>query len=248
MKKIAVFTHRLDLALRLVDTTSGAPVPASQVETWLEEVRIRFEEKGGVLLFQDLPARRFRLSIRSPWFEPEEREVDLDTLPQPPLLELHLIPSTGYPGDTAFWTLEGVLPGIGGLTAVRAGDNNCMIRNFDPRKRLMTIFDPHHLALDRVHYALMDVDRGQYEPFRILKRIDDQTIKIDRVLETEFRNYFPVTPLVLGRCGPEGAYCLRVRDDGTQARWIVRWERDGLPQFRTIDFQAEAAPHLEGGG
>ena len=247
MKKIMEFTHRLDLALRLVDTTSGAAVSGGSLEVYLDGLRVRFEEKGGVLVFQKLPARQFRLELRSPYYESETREVDLDAMTGMPLLEQHLIPSAGYPGGTEFLTLEGVLPGIGSLTAARAGDNACMIRAFDPRKRLVTLFNPHHLALDRVHYALVDPDGGRYEPFDIIKRMDDQTVKADRVLETEFHNYFPVTPLVMGKCGGNGDYCLRVRDDGTQARWIVRWVVDGVPHFRTLDFREDEHPQLEGG-
>ena len=248
MKKITVFTHSLDLALRLVDTTSGTAVSGGSIEAYLDGSRVRFEEKGGVLIFQKLPARQFQLELRSPYYEPEAREIDLDAMTGMPLLEQHLIPSAGYPGGTELLTLEGSLPGIDSLTAVRAGDNACMIRAFDPRKRLMTIFNPHHLALERVHYALVDPDSGRYEPFDIVKRTDDRTVKADRVPEMEFRNYFPITPLVLGKCGGDGDYCLRVRDDGSQARWIVRWEVDGTPYFRTLDFREDAHPHLEGGG
>ena len=249
MEKVSVFTHELDMALRLVDTTSGSDISGREVEVRLDGLRARCEEKGGVLIFQNLPSRRFQLTLRSRYYETECREVELDALGKGlPLLELQLLPSAGHPDGPEFLALEGSLPGISGLSAVRAGDNACMIREFDQRKRLMKLFNPHHLALDRMFYGLVDPDNGRYEPLRILKLTDEQTAKTDRVLETEFRNYFPVTPMVFGKCSPDGRYCLRVRDQGGQARWIVRWERNGEVFFQTVDFREDPHPRLKGGG
>lgn len=250
MERTLVFTHRLDLAVRLVDTTSGRGISAKNMEVCIDKSPVRFGEKGsGMLILQNLEKRRFQLEIRSSAYERVEREVDLDALGKGlPLLELHLIPGPGYPGTDQFQTLEGTLPGIQNLSAVRVGDNACLIREFDPRKRLLKLFNPHHLALDRVWYALVDPDQGCYEPFQILRMLDDQTVKTDRVLETEFRNYFPISPTVMGAWGEDGKYCLRVRDEGTACKWLVRWEEDGAAKFRTVDFRQEPHPHLEEGG
>ena len=106
----------------------------------------------------------------------------------------------------------------------------------------------HSEAIQAVLSALVDPDNGCYEPFQIVRTLDDQTIKTDRVLETAFRNYFPISPTVMGTCGGDGRYCLRVRDDGTACKWLVRWEVQGTARFRTVDFRQEPHPHLEEGG
>ncbi len=250
MEKITVFTHRLDLAVRLVDTTSGRGVSGSGVTVRVDGVPVPFDDKGsGLLSMQNLGTRRFQLEICSPAYEPETLSVDLDTLGKGlPLLEVQLIPGLGYPGGVEFQTLAGTLPGIQSLSAVRLGDSACLIRAFDPRKRLVTLFNPHHLAMDRRFYALVDPDSGVCEPFEIIRTVNDQTVKIDRVLETAFRNYFPITPTVRGRCRPDGRYCLRARDEGGDGRWLVRWEGADGPHFRTVDFRQEDHPRLEEGG
>ena len=249
MEKTLVFTHRLELALRLVDTTSGRNISGRDVEVYADEKQIRFQEKNDlILVFQGFEKQSFCLKIRSRIYEAVNQEVDLDQLSQTmPLLELHLIPSKDYPGGTEFLCVEGVLPGIREVSAVRMGDNACLIREFDPRRKMAKIFNPHRLSLERVQYALMDPDNNRYEPFRIVKQIDDQTIKIDRGLEMSFRNYFPITPEVFGMTHPDGTYCLRVRDDGSEAKWLVRWGTEEGTQFRVIDFRVTPHPKLEGG-
>ena len=239
MEKTLVFTHRLDLALRLIDTTSGRNVRNPAVS--IDGTPVRFGAKGGgILIFQNLGSRQFRLQAAAPGFVKTAADVDLDALNSAyPLLELHMLPDAGE----EFFTLSGRLPGITALSAVRAGENTCLMREFDARKRLAKIFNPHRLAIDRLHYALVDPDKAIFEPFQVLRTVDDQTVKTDRVLEMPFRNYFPVSPVVLGRTESNGDYLLRVRDEGTQALWYVRWEAAGEVHFQTVDFRA--SPRLE---
>lgn len=67
MEKTTVFTHSLDLALRLVDTTSGRGVSGRGMAVRIDGKPVRFGEKGdGMLIFQNLGTRRFRLEISSP--------------------------------------------------------------------------------------------------------------------------------------------------------------------------------------
>lgn len=240
MEHHTVITHRLELALRLLDTASGQTVSGQTVEVLGDGKPLRGGEKpDGTLVFQNLGLTKFTLTLRSPDYEPMTHPVDLAQLdPSLPLLELHLIPGPHYRA-APLHTLAGVLPGITELSAVREGDNACLIRAFDARKRRMTICNPHHLELERTHYALVDPDAGTYEPFRILSHPDPQTLNLDRALETVFRNYFPICPLVFGRTDPSGDYCLRVRDDIQAARWLVRYTVNGEARFRFVDFRAE---------
>lgn len=250
METTLVFTHRLDLALRLVDTTSGRNISGQSVRTFLDGKPVFFGEKNDhMLIFQNLEKRTFCLRIESRFFEPVQVDVDLDAMKKGlPLLELQLVPSRQYPGENVFLNLEGTLEGIRELSAIRLGDNACLIRQVDARKRLLHVFNPYHLSMDRVEYALLNPDRNQFESFRVLRLVNDQTLKVDQIPEMQFQNYFPITPIVFGVTRPDGSYCLRVRDDGEQARWLVRWVAQDEVEFRVIDFRKTPCPSLEEGG
>ncbi len=250
MEKTQVFTHRLDLALRLVDTTSGWNIRGIGTSVFIDGEKIRFEEKpDNILIFRNIEKRKFQMEVISPGFETAQVDVDLDVLEKTlPLIELHMIPGENFPGGLKLHTLKGRLPGIRSLSAVRLSDNSVLIREFDTRKRIATVFNPHRLALDRVRYAIVDPDQNIYEPFLIKKMIDDQKIMTDRAPEMELKNYFRITPLISGMVSDNGDYCLRVRDDSETAKWLVRWEVNGEQSFRIVDFFAECAPQLEKGG
>ena len=246
MERSRVFTYSLKLALRLVDTTTGKEVTGYGLEIRMDGAAERFTLKGGVLIFQELEKRAFQMEVSTFAYEPVSMPVDLDTLDKNlPMIEIHLIPSDGHPGRMELLMMKGTFPGIEELCAVRMQDNVCMIRDFDPGKRLMKIFNPHRLALDRVFYALVDPDEKVFESFRILRVEDDQIAKIDRVLETRFRNYFPVTPVVFGQVRPDGSYCLRVRDDWENAQWLVRWSAEGKTYYRVFDLHEEKELPME---
>ena len=251
MQTTLVFTHRLDLALRLVDTTSGKNIPSTELTVLIDGDPATFGKKEDeILVFQQLHKRQFLLETRSRLFEDGAIEVDLDKLNKAePLLELHLVPSREYPGAAPFLELTGMLPGLQELSAVHLSSKSCLIREFDLRRRQLQMFNPHHLSLDRLEYGLVDPDQNVFEPFRILRQINDQTVKVDRVLETEFRNYFSIAPVVFGKVFPDGRYCLRVRDQASDANWLVRWTcSGGEPQFRVLDFHDTAVLKLEEGG
>ena len=246
----AEFRHSLDLALRLVDTATGRVLAGRDLELRRDGRRVRpLEKEDGYLIFLGEGRRDFDLSVRLRGYEPRQVRVAYAALDKAlPLLELHLIPGKDYAPGVPCFSLEGTCPGITALDAVRAGDSACLIREFDPRKRLVTLFNPHKLELDRTFYALVDPDRETYEPFRLIKRIDFQVYKTDRVIETRFGNYFPVCPMVFGGADPDGGYRLRVRDETAQARWIVRWEAGGQTFFQTVDFHRPETLTLKGGG
>ena len=247
MVKTKVFTHSLSLALRVVDTATGYNIPGRDLTVSIDGKKVWLQEKDdGVLTFQDLEPRAFHLEVSAPYYEKEEREVDLDQMDQRlPLLELELIPGKNFPEWAELQELEGVLPGIQELTAVPAGENSCLIQEFDPRRRVMKMFNPHRLALERISYALVDPEENRYEIFRILKRIDDFTLKIDRVLEMPIRNSFPISPVVTGRCGPQGRYRLCTRREMGGARWLLRWVVEDQVFFRLVDFRETPHPRLE---
>lgn len=235
----ALISHSLDLALRLTDTTTGRVVVGQDITVLRDGKRVSHMDKGGHVVLVGHGRSDFLLTVKAPGYEPQTLPICYEQQdPHMPQLELQLIPSADYYSSVPCLTLSGTLPGLRSLCAVRAGDSACLIREFDPRKRLLTLFNPHKLELERTHYALVNPDEGSFEPFQVVRRLSDQQFKIDRVLESQFGNYFPVCPIVFGRVDPDGSYCLRVRDDSTQQRWLTRQEK-GAEQivFQIVDFR-----------
>jgi hypothetical protein len=99
--------------------------------------------------------------------------------------------------------------------------------------------------LERVYYAVVDARKEIWEPFQILHMVNHEMLKLDRILEMPFENNFPISPVVFGKTESDGSYCLRLRDESEDARWLVRWVTEDGPRFRVIDFRQTEHPTLE---
>lgn len=237
----AIFIHRLDLALRLMDTTTGNDVAGHEVMLFYDGKPLHpMEKEKGTLIFPGLGRNDFTLSVTSQKYDSVTIPIRFAELDKEfPIVEIHLIPSKNSISTVPCLSLVGNMSGISDLTAVRMGDTSCLIRDFDPRKKLATIFNPHHLELNRTHYALVDPNEQCYERFSIVKKLDDHTIKLDRVLVTKFGNYFPITPIIFGHTSEDGSYRLRVRDDASAAKWLIHYQIDQESHFQCVDLRQD---------
>lgn len=246
----AYIRHSLGLALRLVDTTTGHSITDRGTRILWNGTLIHPQRRqDGWLIFFGFEEPEVTLDVTIPDFEPCTilvRKADLN--PKLPVIEHHMIPSDGFMRRIPCHTLAGTTQGITAIDCVRANDSPCLIRGFDQRKKLMTIFNPHHLELARIHYALVNPDDFTYESFEIVSRISDTVFKLDRPLTMEFGNYFPICPLIFGQTKEDGAYQLTVRNDHQQAKWIVRTTLGDESQFQLVDFNAPASPPVERSG
>lgn len=236
---VAVINHRLDLALRIIDTSTGRPVAGNELKLTRDDKPLYpMEKERGILIFPGLGRNDFILSVSSRHYEHMIIPIIYSELDEKlPIIDLHLIPSSTNTSPVPCLTLEGCMPGISELTAVKLGDSSCLIRELEPRKKLVSVFNPHKLELDRTYYALVDPDKLCYERFRIENRVSDSSIKIDHVFESEFNIYSPICPVVFGKTAEDGSYCLRVRDDAKSVKWLIGYKVGQEQHFVSLDLR-----------
>lgn len=243
---VCVVRHRLCLVLRFTDTTTGWPVSAADLTLYGGNTLLHPQEREkGTLVFIGDEMSDFDLTVRSRLFEPMTLPVHFpDSGGAAPELDIQLIPSEANTSPAPCLFIEGCSEGMKTLHAVRCGDSSCLIREFEPRKKILTLFNPHHLELGRTHYALVDPEKQSFETFNIEKRIDDSHFKIDRALNSGFNSYFPVVPIVSGLVRNDGRYVFRVRDDSSSAEWLIRCEIGDTFQFYRSDMRQEDTINL----
>lgn len=249
MALAATIRHRLDLAVRLIDTTSGNVLGGAGVEFLIGGKAFRpLQKADGNHLFLGIGREDFDLTVRLFGFEEKTLRVSYGELDQSlPRLEAHMIPNRHYQRAGPCFTLEGTLAGLSALDAVKIGDNPCQIREFDERKRIMTLFNPHHLDLSKLYYAVVDPDEQSYEAFTVEETLTAETLRIDRKLTRPFGTHCPVARRVFGSVGAQGQYLLRVRDDSREAGWMVRYTVDGREYTQIIDFKQQERQKLDPG-
>lgn len=246
------FCHRLALAIQLLNTATGQPIGSTGTIVYKDKKPIKplLKQNGVILILSEGDfGESYELDIEAYGCEPKTIKVKTSELnKQFPIITVHLLPKYGFSSPFACHSLDGVADNITEVDAVRAGENSCLAREWDSRKKLLTVFNPHRLNLDRIWYALVNPDTQSYEVFQIVKRVSDTVFKLDRPLQSEIKNYFPISPLVLGEAASDGSYMLRLPDDSSHPKWIVRKVCGEAVSFETVDPTAKPPPDDALGG
>ena len=235
----SVIRFRLDLLVRLIDTTTGESAEERDVRFFRDREAVRPVARGsGNYAFLDCGRTDFCLEVRVYGFEPFRMHVRYETLDENmPVIEAFLIPSENALGNRPVIGFSGNLPGIQSIQAVNVNATHCCISGFDERKRIMKLFGMHRLGMDGIHYGLIHPDRQDYEPFAVQKEIAKDAVKIEQPLKEPFSVNAPISRIILGSVTSAGDYCIRVRDDREHLLHLVRYVVDEEARFRLVDFR-----------
>ncbi|MDR3294892.1 MAG: hypothetical protein LBT26_03535 [Clostridiales Family XIII bacterium] len=230
----AIIRHTLDLVIRLIDSASGQTahgVTRLSKDGMPLDVRANSD---GQLLLSNFPRDDFDLGIQVRGYEPETKRIAFGELDEnPPYAEIHLTPGAFY-GGGACRDIEGKCPGVKSVDAARAGGTICFAQEYDEKKLQLTLYNPYKQQIDLRYYALLAPDAESFEPIDVKKQISDTVCRLEKPLGAPFVQS-PLARRVCGMAGG-GAYRLRVRDDSTDARWIVRVTQEEGCRFQVVDF------------
>lgn len=234
----SVIHHRLDLVLRLVDTTSGNVVEERDVLFWKNKEAARPISKGsGDYIFLNGSREDCELEVKAYGYDRSTVSVRYEELDsQIPMKEVYLIPSENTTRGQPVITFSGKLPGLESIQAVALRPTGLNVEGFDERKRIMTLFKANQITMDAIHYGLIHPDRGTYEPFIVVKEVSKASVKVKEPLQEPFTTNFPIGRIIFGRVSEEGDYCLRVRDESNDLRYLVRYVVEGKVKFKEVDF------------
>ncbi|MDD2973425.1 MAG: hypothetical protein PHE02_15000 [Lachnospiraceae bacterium] len=233
----AVINHRLDLALRFIDTTTGTTISEANMRLQKNGHEIHMITKGGgIYLCINVERDNFSLNINIYGYEEKEVFIDYSVLDQQmPLKDIYLIPRENNPRATIL-SISGIRKGISDIQAVNARSAFVFLQEYDERKRILSLFNPHHVDLDHVYYGVVHDEKEDYEAIQVSKLISDSSIKVKEGLQEPFQMNAPVQRIVFGSTKPDGSYLLRVQEDAMQVIYLLRYTVDGAVHFKKVDF------------
>ena len=239
MEAHATIHHKLDLALRLVNTVTGRVVEEynAQFITGLPGVKA-IPKQGGMYLFLNVGSKEFEMEIHVYGYESQKIQIHLEEHQETmPIREVYLLPLEN-PIREDILTLRGKLSGIEKIEAVSLSDTGCCIKEFDARKRIMSVLNQRNVRFQHVHYGLINREKTEYEHFELEKEISPQEIKCKQKLEKEFFINQPIARVIFGQIKEQEEYVLKVANE-ENAKYIVRYVVEGKIFYQTVDFHEE---------
>ena len=230
--------YTLDLLVRLIDTTTGMVVTERDVHFRRNGKKVQPVQRGnGNYVFLNTGREDCDLEVTVFDFETAHAKIRYEKLDNfLPIKDVFLIPSENTAKGEAVLSLTGHLSGLEAIEAVRLGRSYCTVKNFDARKRIMNLFKANGPGMEETGYGLIHADSMTFEAFNVEKVVSPVSLKLRETLQEEFRENAPIARVVHGRTDAQGNYLLRIRDDGTNLKYLVRYVVSGSPQFQVVDF------------
>lgn len=229
--------HRASLVLHLMDNITGMEVSGVKVSFYNGEQRLQAEQKGrAIFVFLDLPEGTLSLTIDAYGYETVEKEMILDQTQGPQELTVFMAPDQRYIKSVPFRVVEGIHPGIEHIEAVRLQREICNYKGLDERKRILSIYGHRGKEFKEIPYAIIDEDSMTYETFKILRHIDDESIKVEVLPEKTYKTGDKINRVCQGEAYGDGRYIIKLADEGKE-KYIVKYRDCTGEHFSLLDFE-----------
>ena len=236
----SVIRARLDLVVRLYDTTTGATVDERNVIFKRDGVPVRPESRGdGVYVFINTGREDFLMRIDVYGYEQYEISVRYEELDERlPACYVFLMPSENTLRGRYTLSFSGTLPFLRKIEAVNLKKSLCLTGNMNIRTQEVSILPPSgsRITLDDGVYGLLSADRKSYERIEVEKMISPKSIKLKRPIEGAFAPNLPIARIVYGVVQDDGEYLLKVQDEGEDTQYLVRYEVGEEERFQVVNF------------
>lgn len=234
----AIVHHRLDLVLRLIDSTTGRAIPEKNCKMTFEpDLKVKpVVSDDGTYLFIGIGRTNFMVDIHVYGYESRKVNVMFENLDENmPIQEVYLLPQATLAKEDNILTLRGILPGIKEIEAVSLSDVVCIYKDYDKRKNILNVFNQHKVKLKDVHYGIISTDKNEFDHIEIKEELTTQEIRLKDSLEKEYTINQPIAKIIFGQVCEDGEYKLAVRA-GRMSDYLVRYVVDDTVCFKKIDF------------
>jgi len=233
-----VIIQRLDLALKLMDATTGYSISDKMARFIVDGKDVRFIPRGDDhFILLNYGRVNMTLQIVVNGYETKSVSINYEELDETcPMKVIFLIPSENSYLREGILTLKGRIPGLRSISLIQR--NMCVAHTdtYDPKKKIMTVFERgYRLRRDGSTYGILDTGNVGFCVFEVVKQPTENSVVLKSELAGEFRRNAPIYRIVEGYVDPDGSYLLAVRDDGADKKTYVRVET-GEVRFAEVDF------------
>ena len=241
-KQEGVIRCTLDLLIRLQDTTTGLPVDDRSAQFIFDGEEFRPTARGfGNFILINHGRVNGTMQVNVYGYEPYRVEVNYEALDERlPAVDVFLIPSENTRSGQEMLSLSGTLKGISSLECIHPGRPISGIREFEPKKKVMTIYAPNR-RMNMIHsyYGLYHSEEDTYESIEIVEQIENNKVRLREPLHDEFTVNAPICRRIFGQVYPDGRYILKVRDDGKRQKYLVKYVVEGETRYKSVDFRED---------
>jgi len=234
----SVIIQKLDLAVKLMDATTGYSISDRRARFTVGGEDVRFIPRGDDhFILLNYGRRNMVLQILVDGYESRNVSINYEELDENCSKKvIFLIPSENSYLREGLLTLKGRILGLRSISLIER--NMCVAHTdtYDSKKKIMTVFEKgYRLRMDGSSYGILDTGNVGFCVFEVGKQPTENSVVLKEALAEEFRRNAPIHRIVEGYVDPDGSYRLTVRDDGADKKTYVRVDT-GEVRFAEVDF------------
>lgn len=244
--RLVVIKHSLDLDLRLLDTATGQPVPPPSVVLYRDGKLVHpMLKPSGHFILMGQGRQNFMLTVQVEGYLPQTLPVDYATMDTIlPHITTQLVPDRLHGPGYPMLELGGNKKGLLAVLGVPLNAMDCFMQSYDAKRRVITISNSNQRNFDRQHFARLDAKLTCFEPFFVVRSLSMLQLEVRDELQTDFSTLCPVAPICFGAVMSNGDYWFRVRDEGNNPRWLIRYQTTDGEYFENVDLTARGGAAL----
>ncbi|MBQ1880235.1 MAG: hypothetical protein II156_01220 [Lachnospiraceae bacterium] len=239
----SVFGAKLDLLVRLFDTTTGAQVTERNVVFKRDGIPVRPELRDpGTYVFINTGREDFLMRTEVYGYEVYETRVRYEELDvKIPECDVFLMPSENISRGEKVLSFSGTLPFLKSIEAVCLTRPVCYAKEYNAKTMDLTVFvsSGGRVSMSDRYYGMLRADKNGYEKIEVEKNVSIQSVRLAKPVEEEQIANLPVMRVIFGSVSEDGEYLIRVRDSGEGLRYMLRYEVGDEVRFMETDFKGE---------
>lgn len=230
----------LDLALHLVDTTTGGTVYENTARFYRDgEPFIPAPRGDGMFVLIDTGREDFELTVEVKGYETITLPIRYEELEERlPLKDVHLIPVERVSYGEGYITLKGSDDSISSIEAIRL-DRPCVnVSSYNERRSRITLIPSEgRYVFTDVVYALLDEEGVSYQYLYPGEEYEKYVYTLKAPLTREFHENSSLHRIIRGMVSG-GTYLLRVKDEYSPTPYLIRYVKAGEEKFMAVDMDA----------
>ncbi len=236
-----VIRVRIDLIIRLIDTTTGASIDESNSE-FIKDGSIQkpIYKGDGNFVFVNTGRENGLMHIKVYGYEETDIPIDYEKLSEvSPQRDVFLIPSESTAKGEPIISISGNLPSLKSIDAINLMCPICSFSEFNAKRKEMTVFGyvaGKNVKLSDTYYGMAKLDEKSYENFVVADQSGNNKVILKEPLQEGTKPNQKIYRLLFGYVNDDGRFSFSVRDDATEIKYLLRIEVGEDIYFRIVDF------------
>lgn len=227
---MATISYRLDLAISLVDATTGMVVDERNALFYRNgELLTPEHREEGLYLLLNIGRENFELRAEVFGFRDFQGTVDYSLLnARTPLFTIYLIPDLGTKRGEPVLYYRDQVPGLDAIEAIALFRPRAAANSYNARKKELSVFRiDGSKDMPDVHYGLLQGQKNTYTHIVVEKDLSETAVQLAEPLEESFDSNSPIYRIVFGQIEAGGKFILAFRDVAAEIPVIIRYRKEG---------------------